>query len=202
MRRVFSDKLGDFAAVYEDVELVSVDRPTSVTTTSAGAWMAQGGKIEAQWKQSASEPEAAGIALAPIRDQALRSSLCDEISQGVDLLTDLLDCATVGLRAATLSGPMCPRFHTDRVRCRMLITLGGPATEWIAHEEVDFDLLADRDSREVPLRTGGHVRTFNSGAWSLLKGGRWDHHFQGVVHRSPHAYDARLLLTFDPLFRN
>ncbi|MEO0425483.1 MAG: DUF1826 domain-containing protein [Pseudomonadota bacterium] len=203
MNSVFSDQLGDFSALYDDVELVSVERPSEIASPLARAaadWMATGGKVETQWTQAAGEPDAARIALAPIRDEVLRAALCEEISEGVELLSDLLNCSTVGVRAATLSGPMCPRFHTDMVHCRMLITLAGPTTEWIAHDEVDFECLADRSSQDVPVRSGGHVRTLDPGAWSLLKGGRWDHEFQGVVHRSPHDEAKRLLLSFDPLF--
>ncbi len=205
MRSVFSEQLSDFSALYDDVELVSVRRPEPEAASlacAAAAWLAQGGRIETQWSQAAGHPEAAAKALKAIRDDEFRAALGDEISKGVELLTDLLNCSEVGLRVGTLSGPMCPRFHTDMVPCRMLITLAGPGTEWIANDEVDFESFddRDRDAERAPVLAGGHVRTLDPGAWSLLKGGRWDHRFKGVVHRSPHDEKRRLLISFDPLF--
>jgi hypothetical protein len=80
--------------------------------------------------------------------------LREEIDEAVALLTDLLDCSNVGVRVATLDGPMCPKFHTDMVPCRLLITLEGPGTEWIAHDEVDFERFADRTVEQPAVRAG------------------------------------------------
>ena len=93
---------------------------------------------------------------------------------------------------------MCPRFHVDRVPCRMLRTYAGPGTEWIAHDHINPQRFSARD--EIPLAPGGEVQQLPTGVWSLLKGGLWDGDFPGVVHRSPSSSTARLLATLDPIF--
>jgi hypothetical protein len=203
MQHLFTDELGDLAALYDDVELVSVSAPSPAASTlssRAVAWLARGDRFEARWEQSADLPTRAEGALTGLRDSELAAVLRDEIASAVEVLTDLLSCSSVGVRVATLSGPMCPRFHTDLVPCRMLLTLGGRGTEWIAHGDVDFDRFERRQDDSAPTRPGGQVRTLPTGAWSVLKGGRWDARFGGVVHRSPHEGGRRLLLSFDPMF--
>jgi hypothetical protein len=82
----------------------------------------------------------------------------------------------------------------------MLMTIGGPGTEWIPSGDVDRMLFDDRDSDAVPIQPGREVRQLATGSWSLLKGGAWNDGFDGVVHRSPHQVGERLLLSMDPLF--
>ena len=94
---------------------------------------------------------------------------------------------------------MCPKFHADHVFCRMLITVRGPSTEWIACDDVQQDILSDSDSDTLPLKEGKTIRKLIPGDMSLLKGGKWQDGFSGVVHRSPHEEGPRLLLTFDPI---
>lgn len=203
MRHVVSDQLADFSAVYDDVELVSV-RPSTpaadLLAVQAGEWLKRERHLEAQWAQSAGTSAATTGALSGIDDDEFRARLEGEIDGAVDLLHDLLDCSQVGVRVVTLSDPMCPRFHADLIPCRLLITLAGAGTEWIAGDDVDRERLADRSMHRVPLRTGGRVRTLATGSWSLLKGGRWDDRFSGVIHRSPHGAGRRLLASFDPIF--
>jgi len=202
MRHLSSDQLGDFAAIYEeDVELVSVARPQPTTLDRlAERLFARRQLIHAQWEQAAGDLDAPVSALSRFVEHDEALALSEAIAHASEVLSELLGCDQVGMRVTTLHAPMCPRFHVDQVPCRMLFTLSGPGTEWIPNKDVDWALLADRDTDEPPIRPPGGIRQLATGSWSLLKGGAWDERYNGVVHRSPHGDGVRLLVSLDPLF--
>ena len=125
--------------------------------------------------------------------------LANEINFVNKILHEFLHCEEVRVRVATIHGLMCPKFHADHVYCRMLVTVRGPSTEWIACDDVQQDILSDFDSNILPLKEGKTIRKLAPGDMSLLKGGKWQDGFSGVIHRSPHEEGPRLLLTFDPI---
>lgn len=100
----------------------------------------------------------------------------------------------------------CRKWHTDRVRLRMLVTYAGPGTEWALPEGVDrgwlgqtsLDLDAVND-RIVFDRAA--VRRAGAGDVLLCKGDLFEGELeQGLVHRSPAVHrDARwrLLVRID-----
>ena len=45
------------------------------------------------------------------------------------------------LRLDGIDHPMCPRFHTDKLKCRLVTTYVGPATQWIPHHLVNRSKL-------------------------------------------------------------
>ena len=51
--------------------------------------------------------------------------LSKDIAKLVDMFSFLFELKRVGLRLAVLDRPMCPRFHVDRVPCRLVITYQG-----------------------------------------------------------------------------
>jgi len=197
-----SDRTSDFAAIYdEDVELVSVARPASGSLDALAEHLfASRQDVRIEWEQAARDADAPIDALSACIDAGRLGALGDEIAFATDVLSELLGCERVGIRVTTLRRPMCPRFHVDHIPCRMLVTIGGPGTEWIANGDVDRALLDDRDTAVPPIRRGGEIRRLATRNWSLLKGGAWNEGFGGVVHRSPDGTDERLLLSFDPIF--
>ena len=126
--------------------------------------------------------------------------LIDLILESGEMLGSLVDCKKIGLRIATLRSPMCPLFHVDNIKCRMLITLFGEGTQWISNQDVDWEILLDRDNKDIPIKENADIKQMVTGHWSLLKGGAWNDKFNGVVHRSPHDEKDRLILSIDPLF--
>ena len=202
MSYLLSDQTGDFAAIYdEDVELVSVARPASLSLEAlAEQWSVSRQIVQAQWEQAAGDFDAPLAALSVATDADGLHALSEEVALASDMLSELVGCERIGIRVTTLRGPMCPRFHADQVPCRMLITIRGPGTEWIASDDVDLTLLAGRESEAPPIRGGGNIKHLATGNWSLLKGGTWTDRFGGVVHRSPHGAGERLLVSFDPVF--
>lgn len=202
MRHINSEQITDFSALYdENVEMISVSRPPSTELEGLANHLFDARSvIETQWLQEVSDEDAPRRALqTSIEDQRL-GKLCEEIALGADILGELLGVSQVGVRVGTLSSPMCPRFHADQVPCRMLMTVSGPGTEWIANDDVDEAVLADRENQEPPVRSGGKIRELAQGRWSLLKGGTWQENFYGVIHRSPHQEGQRLLVSLDPVF--
>ncbi|MYE14383.1 MAG: DUF1826 domain-containing protein [Gammaproteobacteria bacterium] len=202
MHCLLTDRTDDFAAIHdEDVELVSVARPPAGPLDALAEHLFKSRQaVQTEWEQAAGDPDAPLAALSMGIDADWLGALGNEITLAGEMLGELVGCERVGIRVTTLRRPMCPRFHVDHVPCRMLVTIRGPGTEWIANGDVDGALLAARDTDAPPVRPGGHIRRLPTRNWSLLKGGAWDHGFGGVVHRSPHGTDERLLLSFDPLF--
>lgn len=203
MRHLLSDQIADFSAIYqEDIELVSVSRPQSQVLEDLSNQLFKSRVVlESQWQQPVTATQSTYRELQPaIQEPAALSALTEEITLAAEVLSELVGCTEIGIRVATLNSPMCPRFHVDFVHCRMLMTVSGPGTEWIASNDVDEVLLADRDTDAVPLQAGKEVKQLPSLSLSLLKGGKWQEDFCGVVHRSPHQRHNRLLLSLDPIF--
>ena len=201
MRQVLGDQLADFADIYdEDVELVSVARPQASNCDTLVKRLISSRQVpQLRWVQAANDRDAAASALPTTIDAEVRDLLVDQIAEASEVLSELMDCEQVGVRLETLTAPMCPRFHVDNVPCRLLITLSGPATEWIRNGDVDWAVFGDLETTAPPVKADGQIQHMTTGNWSLLKGGAWNDGFDGVVHRSPHAAGERLLLSLDPI---
>jgi len=197
MQHLLSDQIEDFAAIYdEDIEIVSVSRPMTNQCAAVASELVQSRQVpSARWVQEVGNSDALVTAL-PVAVHAL---FVDLILEASEVLGELFGCERVGVRLETLSAPMCPRFHVDQIPCRLLATLAGKGTEWIAASEVDWDAFNHFRNSDAPLLADGCIRHFPTGHWSLLKGGKWDEQFKGVVHRSPHGVGGRLLLSLDPI---
>ena len=139
MQCLLSDRTGDFAAIYdEDIELVSVARPPSGSLDAfAEHLFASRQSVQTQWEQAARDPDAPLAALSRSIDADWLGALSEEIALAGDMLSELVGCERIGIRVTTLRRPMCPRFHVDHIPCRMLVTIRGPGTEWIANGDVD-----------------------------------------------------------------
>ncbi|KUJ85036.1 hypothetical protein AVO43_03725 [Microbulbifer sp. ZGT114] len=122
-----------------------------------------------------------------------------------DMFTCLFDISAIGLRLTPLTDTMCPKFHVDRVPCRLITTYVGPGTEWLANDCLDRSKLgagstglSDAESGLYP--TTQPVQSLAPGDVALLKGELWEgNEGAGLVHRSPAvpAGQRRLILTFD-----
>ena len=132
-------------------------------------------------------------------------SLAEDIAELVDMFCFLFDLKRAGLRLVTLSEAMCPRFHVDKIPCRLITTYIGQGTEWLDHKAVDRSKLGAKGQGLSDDQIGvyGHrddILALNSGDVALLKGETWDGNENGgLVHRSPRLTDGdrRLLLTLD-----
>lgn len=120
--------------------------------------------------------------------------LIADIAVLVDMFAELFELKKVGLRLAVLTKAMCPKFHVDRVPCRLVTTYQGAATQWLPNQDVDRSngIRATVDESGTRQETAGDV--------ILLKGESWEgNEGSGAVHRSPpaSAESPRLVLTLD-----
>lgn len=146
--------------------------------------------------------------------QELRSELAqwpcgDELSANISELAEmysiLFEARTLGIRLTTLDSAMCPRFHVDRVGCRLVSAFYGPGSEWLADEDVDRRHLGPRDSKIDDISAGLYItreqiQPIGCGDVALLKGSNWEgNQHNAIVHRSPPvpSGQTRLLLSID-----
>jgi len=128
-----------------------------------------------------------------------------DITDIVEMFCCLFELDQVGLRLTTLDKAMCPRFHVDRVPCRLITTYGGIATEWLRHNTIDRTKLGmgsngKSDSQSGIYRNEDDIQRLNAGDVALLKGESWlGNEGGGLVHRSPQVSreNKRLVLTLD-----
>jgi hypothetical protein len=123
----------------------------------------------------------------------------------VDIFGCLFEFNTIGLRIATPTRAMCPRFHVDRIPCRLITTYLGTGTDWLPHQSVNRSKLgagngglSDEESGLYPSEN--NVETLLPGDVALLKGELWEgNEGAGMVHRSSsmNPEEHRLLLSFD-----
>lgn len=134
--------------------------------------------------------------------------LSDDITLLVDMFCCLFDLKEAGLRLTALDRAMCPRFHFDRIPCRLVTTYQGIATEWLPHQLVDRSKLGAGNQGKSDEQSGlfdssDDIRQLSEGDVALLKGEFWhDNEGAGLVHRSPVQPEGllnerRLLLTLD-----
>ena len=122
----------------------------------------------------------------------------------IDAFSYLFDLREVGLRLGVLDKAMCPKFHVDKVPCRLITTYTGSATEWLPHDRVNRRFLGPDIPTIVGSEPGicesGDIEIIETGAVALLKGESWEgNEGCGLVHRSPSITEGRkrLLLTID-----
>ena len=202
MNAVIGDQLSCFSDIHlDDVELVSVKRQKFDTIKDLSSNFIKSREVlKLQWHQDLDDSTAIQEILPESVKTSFRSILVDLILESGEMLGSLVDCKKIGVRMATLRSPMCPLFHVDNIRCRMLITLYGEGTQWISNQDVDWEVFLDRENKDIPIKKNADIKQLATGHWSLLKGGAWNNNFNGVVHRSPHDEKDRLILSIDPIF--
>lgn len=132
-------------------------------------------------------------------------TLCEDIALLVEMFCCLFDLKRAGLRLKVLDKPMCPRFHVDKILCRLVTTYQGVATQWLNHSDVERSKLGagnlgKPDEESGLFKSLNNINQLKQGDVALLKGEYWDENEgAGLVHRSPAvaANEQRLLLTLD-----
>lgn len=127
----------------------------------------------------------------------LRPLFIEDVMYVGEMFSCLLDLEYVGLRFCVLNKTMCPRFHTDKVPCRLITTYGGKGTEWLDLDISDSSYLSENNP--IPNQYS-NILSLSEGDIALLKGDKWQgKEGHGVIHRSPSLGldETRLLLTLD-----
>jgi hypothetical protein len=132
-----------------------------------------------------------------------------EVSEDIALLVEmfcyLFELKQAGMRLKVLDKAMCPKFHVDKVPCRLVTTYQGIATQWLPHELVDQTKLGWGcnglpDSESGLYQRKSDIQQLDCGDVALIKGTLWKgNENAGLVHRSPEliANEKRLILTLD-----
>jgi hypothetical protein len=143
-------------------------------------------------------------AAAVAADPAAAAAFTADVRELARMFALLTGASRLGVRLVRLQGPMCPRFHTDYVGLRLLMTYCGTGTEWLEESHVDRRFLGHRsggkdDRASGLLRAGAVVQRLPEFAVGLLKGEAWPgNRGRGIVHRSPADRDQpRILLSID-----
>jgi hypothetical protein len=131
--------------------------------------------------------------------------LAEDIAHLVDMFCCLFDLKRGALRMTVLDRAMCPRFHVDRVPCRLVTTYQGIATEWLPHNIADRSKLGTGNMGKPDELSGlfdnlSDIQQLNSGDVGLMKGELWhNNEGAGLIHRSPQVPNntRRMLLTLD-----
>ena len=133
------------------------------------------------------------------------SILLEDISNLVKMFCNQFGIDSVWLRIDSIDKPMCPRFHVDNVKCRLVTTYAGPGTQWLPNESVDRSKLG-HGNQGLPDEKSGlildkmDIEQLDVGHIALLKGEAWRNNDGfGLVHRSPHVERnyKRLYVTID-----
>ena len=131
--------------------------------------------------------------------------LAEDIANLVDMFCCLFDLKRGVLRMTVLDRAMCPRFHVDRVPCRLVTTYQGIATEWLPHNVADRSKLGTGNMGKPDELSGlfdniSDIQQLKSGDVGLMKGELWhNNEGAGLIHRSPQVPNntRRLVLTLD-----
>ncbi|AIY66575.1 DUF1826 domain-containing protein [Pseudoalteromonas piratica] len=136
---------------------------------------------------------------------ASHTALCQHIHTLLDMFCTLFELKRAGLRLTILDKAMCPKFHVDKIPCRLVSTFSGTATEWLQHQDVDHSKLGAAsvglsDEESGVYQNEAQIQQLAAGDVALLKGSGWiNNEHAGLVHRSPYqAKDQRrLVITLD-----
>ena len=133
------------------------------------------------------------------------TEVSEDIAELVDMFCYLFELKQAGMRLKVLDRAMCPKFHVDKVPCRLVTTYQGIATQWLPHELVDQTKLGWGcnglpDSESGLYQSEIDIQQLDCSDVALIKGTLWEgNENAGLVHRSPEliANEKRLILTLD-----
>ena len=132
-------------------------------------------------------------------------SFYEDIQYLTKLFCELFDIKDAWLRIDAIDKPMCPRFHADHLKCRLVTTYYGPGTQWLPNSLVNRNKLGHGNNGLADDISGlfsnkSDIKNLDIGDIGLLKGEAWvNNQGFGLVHRSPHTDSnyKRLYVTID-----
>lgn len=193
-----------FADIYqEDINIVTWKRDLSLSLQNAINSLLIA-KLDLQLSVAVT-PKTVSTRLRDAFGSNEQSELVDNIAELVDIFCYLLETSQTGLRLNALDRAMCPKFHVDRVPCRLVTTYQGIATQWLPHNVVDRTKLGLGSKGLADNESGIYqhhddIQQIDCGDVAILKGETWiNNENAGLVHRSPALAEGekRLLLTLD-----
>lgn len=134
-----------------------------------------------------------------------QSAFVEDIVLLIEMYSYLFELDEVGLRLQVLDRAMCPRFHIDRLGCRLVCTYSGPGTQWLYNSDVDRSKLGKGnmglgDEKSGVYTDPASIQQVKQSDVVLLKGDGWfNNEGSGIVHRSPaiSKNNKRIVVTMD-----
>lgn len=197
------DSPGVLADIYRsDTNLVRWQRPLAIDLDDDIHFLLSRPALTARQVVAADHP---ANDLAAMLQLATDSALIADIRQLIEMYADLFMLQQVGVRFEKIDKTMCPRFHTDRLACRLVTTYHGNGTQWLDEANADRSKLGAGaaglpDNQSGIYHDENQICSAMAGDVLLLKGEGWqDSPVAGIIHRSPPADSGqpRLLLTLD-----
>ncbi|MGB2217297.1 MAG: DUF1826 domain-containing protein [Porticoccaceae bacterium] len=150
-------------------------------------------------------PQSVLSSLSESLGDSSQMELSENIAELASMFCCLFELKRAGLRLTVLDRAMCPKFHVDKVPCRLITTFQGTATEWLPHHAVNREKLGigshgQPDDLSGLYQKPDDIQKLGCGDVGLLKGELWaGNESAGLVHRSPALAvgERRLLLTLD-----
>lgn len=193
-----------FTDIYlEETNIVIWQRKLSdALQNSVGAFLKSNPKFQASITVS---PQSVLSSISQSLGDTAQYELSENIAELVDMFCCLFELKRAGLRLTALDRAMCPKFHVDKVPCRLVTTYQGISTEWLSHQAVNREKLGTGSNGKPDNQSGLYknqhdIRQLSCGDVALLKGEFWEgNENAGLVHRSPALAEdeRRLLLTLD-----
>lgn len=138
-------------------------------------------------------------------DHPDKQAFIDDIALLIDMFCTLFELPAALVRLSVLDSAMCPKFHTDKVPCRLVTSFCGAGTEWLENHQVRRHKMGHNTQGKSDKQAGvfihqRFIQKVDTQDVVLLKGEAWEgNEGNGAVHRSPMptAGESRLLLTLD-----
>ena len=196
-QQVFSEQADVFTTIYQPTVNMAVwQRQLSESVTRA----VKEGLVQSLQLNVTQEVPVDGVLDNLNNNYALSlwpTALREDIAQIVEMFGCLFDIDMVGLRLRTLDAAMCPKFHYDRVPCRLVTTYSGIGTQWLPNDAIELN-----ETGRLQVNGDSEPHTLTAGDVALLKGSAWPgNESTPLVHRSPCLTELqpRILLTLDAM---
>ena len=196
-QQVFSEQADVFTTIYQPTVNMAVwQRQLSESVTRA----VKEGLVQSLQLNVTQEVPVDGVLDNLHNNYALSlwpNALREDIAQIVEMFGCLFDIDMVGLRLRTLNAAMCPKFHYDRVPCRLVTTYSGIGTQWLPNDAIELN-----ETGRLQVNGDSEPHTLTAGDVALLKGSAWPgNESTPLVHRSPCLTELqpRILLTLDAM---
>lgn len=204
-RSVQSESADVLADIYQDEVNISIWHRTLATELIQAAQRILTYNYAFRFSASVTPQDTFDSLFEALGANAEAQLISADVSEIVDMFCCLFDLKQVGVRLTTLERAMCPKFHVDRVPCRLVTSYSEIATDWLSHQDVDRSRLGTgshglADQESGLYQNQNDIKQLSCGDIALLKGESWlGNEGGGLVHRSPDLTNGekRLLLTLD-----
>lgn len=134
---VQSDRADVLADIYQDEVNISIWQRALSPTLVAAAENVLTLNHAFQFSALVEEQDAFNALYTALGRNSGAQLIATDVAEIVAMFCCLFDLKQVGLRLTALDRAMCPKFHVDRVPCRLVSTYSAIATEWLSHQDVD-----------------------------------------------------------------